>query len=171
MSLSCITWPSVPVVIESNYWTNNYIGILNSIDLPKNNSNKNMLNVCQTALLQAFFTWFSWRGTNGSQHFPLLLIVHAAEQLAFLQHKFITSLQAAFTLTASEAAKVVHLALHAHYQLWASNDLQAGGALPYKQPVHRKRHICTGFIYGTFIYKLYYMELWDSNDEEMRKVL
>ena len=79
-----------------------------------------------------FFTWFSWCRTNGSQHFPLLLIVHAAEQLAFLQHELITSLQTAFTLTASEAAQVVYLALHAHYQLRTANDLQAGTALSYK---------------------------------------
>ena len=73
-------------------------------------------------------------GTDGGQHFPLLLVVHAAEQLAFFQHELITSLQPALTLAAAEAAQVVHLAQHAHYQLGATNHLQAGAALPHKQP-------------------------------------
>lgn len=85
-------------------------------------------------------TWFSRCGTNSSQHFPLLFIVHATEQLAFFQHKLITSLQPAFTLTAAEAAQVVHLAQDSHYQLRASNHLQAGAALPYKEPGGMQKH-------------------------------
>lgn len=78
-------------------------------------------------------------GADGSQHLPLLLVVHATEQLAFLQHKLITSLQTAFALAAGEAAQVVHLALHAHDELGTADDLQAGAALPHKQPAGAQR--------------------------------
>lgn len=84
-------------------------------------------------------TRLSGRGADGSQHLPLLLVVHATEQLAFLQHKLITSLQTAFALAAGEAAQVVHLALHAHYELRTPYDLQAGAALPHKQPAGAQR--------------------------------
>lgn len=89
----------------------------------------NPLDVCKT-----LFTRFCWCRTDSSQHFPFLFIVHATEQLAFFQHELIPSLQPSFALAAAEAAQVVHLSQHAHYQLWTSNHLHAGTALPYKQP-------------------------------------
>lgn len=91
-------------------------------------------STCTGCAMNGVRTRLGGRGADGRQHLPLLLVVHAAQQLAFLQHKLITSLQTAFALAAGEAAQVVDLALHAHDELGTADDLQAGAALPHKQP-------------------------------------